>query len=57
MIPGTQLMSMPLLEVVARVSLSGEPTAQPGDYEVIVGGIVPAELDAIVELVIAEPVN
>lgn len=57
MIPGTQLMSMPLLEVVARVSLSGEPTAQPGDYEVIVGGIVPAELDAIVELVIADPVN
>ena len=57
MIPGTQLMTMPLLEVVARVSVSGEPTAQSGDYEVIVGDIVPAELEGFIELVIADQIN
>lgn len=57
MIPGTNLMAMPLLEVVARLSYSGQPTAQAGDYEVISAPIVPAELDASLELNISNLVN
>ena len=57
MIPGTQLMAMPELELVARASRSGQPAAQPGDYEVIVGGIVPAEIEGVVEMVIRDQIN
>lgn len=57
MIPGTQLMAMPQLELVARVSLSGQPAAQPGDYELIISDIVPAEIDAVIEMVIRDQIN
>ncbi len=32
MIPGRVLSGFPEIEIIARVSLSGEPTAQPGDW-------------------------
>jgi cytochrome c-type biogenesis protein CcmH len=32
MLPGRQLSAFPRLEILARVSLSGEPTAQAGDW-------------------------
>lgn len=57
MIPGTTLMALPNLELVARLSFSGQPTAQSGDYEVIKSGIVPTELDAPIELVIADQIQ
>ncbi len=57
MIPGTSLMNLPNLEVVARLSFSGQPAAQSGDYEVIKSGIVPTELDAPIELIIADQIQ
>ena len=57
MIPGTSLMTMPSLEVVARLSFSGQPAAQSGDYEVIQSGIVPAEIDSPVELILANQIQ
>lgn len=57
MIPGTNLMTMPVLEVVARLSFSGQPAAQPGDYEVIQTGIVPSEISQPVELVLADQIQ
>ena len=57
MIPGTQLMAMPQLELVARVSLSGQPAAQTGDYELIIGDIVPAEIEGVIEMVIRDQIN
>jgi cytochrome c-type biogenesis protein CcmH len=57
MIPGTNLMNLPLLEVVARISFSGQPTAQAGDYEVIESAIVPSELDGSIELILADQIQ
>jgi cytochrome c-type biogenesis protein CcmH len=57
MIPGTNLLALPSLEVVARLSYSGQPAAQAGDYEVISVPIAPAELDAVLELNISYLVN
>ena len=32
MIPGRELSGFAEIEIIARVSLSGQPTAQPGDW-------------------------
>ena len=53
MIQGQSLANFPSLEVVARVSFSGQPTAQSGDYEAIYGPIAPGEVDAPIDLTIA----
>lgn len=57
MIPGTNLMNLPLLEVVARISFSGQPIAESGDYEVVVSGISPSEIEGPIELVLAEQIQ
>lgn len=57
MIPGTNLLNMPVLEIVARLSFSGQPAAQSGDYEVIQSGVVPSELDGPIELILAEQIQ
>ncbi|GEM_PF-383428 len=57
MIPGTNLLGLPLLEVVARLSYSGQPAAQPGDYEAISAPIVPSELTGPLQLNISNLVN
>jgi len=54
MIPGQSLANFPSLEIVARVSRSGQPTAQSGDYEAIYGPITLAEVDAPIDLTIAD---
>lgn len=56
MIQGQSLANFPSLEVVARVSLSGQPSAQPGDYEAIHGPIVLDEVDGPINLTIADQV-
>lgn len=57
MIPGTSLMSLPSLELVARLSFSGQPTAQAGDYEVILSGISPSEIESPIELILADQIQ
>ena len=54
MIPGQSLANFPSLEIVARVSFSGQPTAQSGDYEVVYGPITLAEIEAPIDLTIAD---
>ena len=56
MIPGRSLADFPSVEVVARVSFTGQPTAQPGDYEATFGPVSPAELDGPISLVISKRV-
>lgn len=57
MIPGTNLLNMPVLEIVARLSFSGQPAAQSGDYEVIQSGVIPSELDGPIELILSEQIQ
>lgn len=57
MIPGTSLTSLPALELVARLSFSGQPTAQAGDYEVIQSGVSPSEIESPIELILADQIQ
>ena len=52
MAPGMTLASFPQLELVARLSQSGQPTPQPGDWEATRGPVSAVELSGAVELVI-----
>ncbi|TQV78154.1 c-type cytochrome biogenesis protein CcmI [Exilibacterium tricleocarpae] len=52
MAPGMTLASFPQLELVARLSQSGQPAPQPGDWQATRGPVSAAELSGAVELVI-----
>lgn len=56
MIKGRKLADFPQLELVARLSFSGQPMAQKGDYESLVGPVNPSEIDGVIELKIADEV-
>jgi len=56
MIQGRKLADFPQLELVARLSFSGQPMAQKGDYEKIIGPINPAEVGEAIVLEIADMV-
>lgn len=56
MIPGTQLAGMPQLELVARLSQTGQPIAQSGDFEVVVQ-VTPTQFEEGVSLQIGQPVQ
>jgi hypothetical protein len=51
MIPGRLLSGFEQLEIVARVSLSGTPTAQPGDWygELTVSRPTSGPVDIVIE--------
>ena len=57
MIPGRKLADFNQLELVARLSYSGSPTAQKGDYQVVVGPLNPVEINAPIELHITDLVD
>lgn len=52
MAPGMTLASFPQLELVARLSQSGQPSPQPGDWQATRGPVRVAELTGAVELMI-----
>lgn len=54
MIQGRVLADFPSLEVVARVSRSGQPTAQSGDYQAVQGPLSLESIDSPLSLVISE---
>ena len=56
MAPGMSLTSFPRLELVARLSLSGKPISQAGDWEATRGPVTLEELSDEVSLVIDKPV-
>lgn len=56
MAPGMTINSFPELEVVARVSRSGSPAAQSGDWQASVGPIKVDELSGPVNLVIRKQI-
>lgn len=57
MIEGRKLADFEQLELVARLSYSGQPTAQSGDYEVVIGPVNPTEISETIQLQIAEPIQ
>lgn len=57
MIPGRKLADFEQLELVARLSYSGSPTAVAGDYEKVIGPINPSEIDGPVSLEISDLVT
>lgn len=57
MAPGMTITSFPELELVARISRSGSPAAQKGDWQVSAGPIIVTELDGPVDLTISEQVQ
>jgi cytochrome c-type biogenesis protein CcmH len=54
MAPGMTINSFPELEVVARISKSGAPEAQSGDWQGSLGPVVLAELDGPLSLTVDE---
>lgn len=56
MIQGQSLANFPSLEVVARVSFSGQPTASSGDYQAVAGPFSLEELTEPLTLVISDQV-
>jgi len=54
MVQGRSLADFNQLELVARLSISGTPTPQPGDYQVVLGPVNPAEIDEPVTLEITD---
>lgn len=54
MAPGMTLQTFPQLEVVARISPSGNATAQPGDWQATFGPVTLAGLSEPVQLVVSE---
>ena len=53
MVQGMNLSVAGEVQVVARVSKSGQPTAQPGDWEAQAGPVIVAEATSVIKLVIA----
>ena len=56
MIQGQSLANFPSIEVVARVSFSGQPTAQSGDFQVVAGPFSADEITEPLSLVISDRV-
>ena len=56
MIPGTSLAGLAQVDLVARLSASGQPIAQPGDYEKVLQ-IATADIGDGVQILISDPVN
>lgn len=54
MMQGRSLADFSQLELVARLSLAGTPTPQPGDYQVVLGPVNPAEIDSPITLEITD---
>jgi cytochrome c-type biogenesis protein CcmH len=54
MVQGRSLADFEQLELVARLSFSGSPAPQPGDYQVLLGPINPLETDQPIRLEIAD---
>ena len=54
MIQGQSLTDFPNLEVVARVSLTGQPVPKSGDYQGVYGPISLAEVTEAIDLVVAD---
>src|SRR5690606_14806272 len=57
MSPAATLSSADKVEVVARVSLSGQPTPAPGDYQGFVGPVDMAEAGEPLRVVVSEKVQ
>ena len=57
MIKGQRLSDFARLELVARLSFSGQPGAKKGDYQRIVGPINPADIKGAIRLNISEMVT
>ncbi len=57
MAPGATLSSADQVELVARLSLSGDPTPASGDWQGSVGPVDPREPPAELRLVIDQPIN
>ena len=57
MIEGRKLADFDQLELVARLSFSGQPMAQKGDYQKVIGPVVAAQVNGAVELEISERVT
>lgn len=56
MAPGMTIASVPKLEVVARISKSGAPVPQSGDWQASFGPVVLAELDGALSLLIDQQI-
>lgn len=56
MAPGMTISKFPKLEVIARISQSGGPIAQSGDWQVSFGPVVLSELTDAIDLVISEQI-
>ncbi len=54
MVQGRSLGDFEQLELVARLSYSGTPNAQSGDYQVLVGPVTPSDIDEPISLTIDE---
>lgn len=54
MAPGMTIKSFPELELVARISRTGSPTAQPGDWQGSVGPVKLDSLQDVQQIVISE---
>ena len=54
MIPGRRLSDFTELELVARLSYSGQPTAQAEDYEVVIGPVKVADINETSEPLVLE---
>lgn len=57
MAPGMTITSFPELEIVARISRSGSPAAQSGDWQATAGPVVVDELEEPVDLTISKQVQ
>lgn len=56
MAPGMSIQSFPELEIVARISDSGSPTPQSGDWQATVGPVQLSEQDEVIDLVITDQI-
>lgn len=54
MAPGMTIKSFPELELVARISRTGSPTAQSGDWQGTIGPVKLDSLDGVQQIVISE---
>lgn len=57
MIQGRKLADFQQLELVARLSFSGQPAAQDGDYEVVIGPVNPAQVNTAIALRISDKIS
>lgn len=54
MVQGRSLADFSQLELVARISFAGTASPQPGDYQVVLGPVNPAEIDSPIALEITD---